>query len=24
VDVQGYTITPNARLNGLITTWKRP
>jgi len=24
VDVQGYTITPNARLIGLTSTWKRP
>ena len=24
VDVQGYTITPNARLIGLASAWKRP
>ena len=24
VDVQGYTISPNARLGGLVTTWKQP
>jgi peptide/nickel transport system substrate-binding protein len=24
VDVQGYTISPNARLAGLATTWKQP
>jgi len=24
VDVQGYTITPNARLIGLVSAWKRP
>lgn len=24
VDVQGYTISPNARLAGLVTAWKQP